>query len=66
MFKKILYVVSGLLFIAAITASVGFGVWAYRLNSQLSQAQADYQDLESKYSELSSEYGDAKARQIHL
>ena len=61
MFKKILLVVGGLLFIASITASVGFGVWSYRLNSQLSQAQADYQDLESKYGKLSSEYGDAKA-----
>ena len=61
MFKKILYVVGGLLFVVAIVASVGFGVWSYRLNSQLSQAQADYQELESEYSKLSTEYSDAKA-----
>jgi len=61
MFKKVLYVVGGLFLIIAITAAVVLGFWAYRLNSQLKQAHADYQALKSDYDSLNAKYSQAQA-----
>jgi len=61
MFKKVLYIAGGLFLIIAIAAAVGLGFWAYRLNSQLEQANADYQALKSDYDSLSAEYSQAQA-----
>jgi len=61
MFRKILYIFGGLLFVAAIAVAVGSGIWAYRLNAQLVQVREDYRVLKSEYSELGSDYSDAKA-----
>lgn len=61
MFRKVLYIAGGLFFIIAITAAVVLGFWAYRLNSQLEQAHADYQALQSDYDSLSAEYSQAQA-----
>jgi len=61
MFRKILYIFGGLLFVAALVAPAGMGVWAYRLNAQLAQVREDYRVLKSEYGELGSEYSDARA-----
>jgi len=61
MFRKILYILGGLLFVAAFVAAAGMGIWAYRLNAQLVQVQEDYRTLKSEYGDLGSEYSDAKA-----
>jgi len=61
MFRKILYVFGGLLFVAVIAVAVSLGVWAFRLDAQLTQVRSDYQTLESEYSMLSTEYNEAEA-----
>jgi len=61
MFRKILFVFGGLLFISALAVAVGLGFWAYNLNTQLAQTRTDYQDLQSDYDKLDAEYSDAKA-----
>jgi len=61
MFRKILFVLGGLLFVTVLVAAVGLGVWAYRLNTQLAQARTDYQALQTKYDKLDAEYSDARA-----
>lgn len=61
MFRKILFALGGLLFIVALVAAVGLGMWAYRLNTELAQSRTDYQALQTKYDELDSEYSVAKA-----
>jgi len=61
MFRKILYIFGGLLFIAVLGAAAGLGVWATRLNAQLAQTQADYQALKSEYNKLDSEFSEAKS-----
>lgn len=60
MFRKILFIVGGLLFVAVLAAAVGLGIWAYGLNSQLAQAQADHQALQGDYDALAAEYSQAK------
>lgn len=60
MFRKILFILGGLFFVAALVAAVGLGMWAYRLNAQLAQARTDYQALQIKYENLDSEYSTAK------
>ena len=60
MLRKVLYVVGGLFFTALFVTAVVLGVWAYNLNTKLTQSQADNQALQSKYENLSVEYAQAQ------
>jgi len=60
MLRKVLYIVGGLFVTVVFVAAVGLGVWANKLNTQLTQAQADNQALQSKYDNLGAEYAQAQ------
>ena len=61
MLRKSLYIVGGLFITAVFAAAVVLGVWAYNLNTQLTQSHTKYQALQSDYDKLNSEYGKAQA-----
>ena len=56
MSHKVFYIIGGLLLVGAIIVAAGLGVWAYKLNNELAQTQAEYQALQADYDELESSH----------
>jgi len=56
MLRKSLYIVGGLFVTAVFAAAVGLGIWAYNLNTQLTQSHTEYQSLKSDYDKLNGDY----------
>ena len=54
MSNKVFYIIGGLLLVGAIIVAAGLGVWAYKLNNDLAQTQAEHQALKADYEELES------------
>jgi predicted nuclease with TOPRIM domain len=46
--------------LVSFAAATGFGIWAYNLNTQLTQTRADYQALKGNNDKVTAEYSQAK------
>jgi cell division protein FtsB len=58
MWNKIFLSLVVIFLVFTLAVSVGLGVWAFSLNTQLTQARADYQKLKSSDDKLNTNYND--------
>jgi septal ring factor EnvC (AmiA/AmiB activator) len=56
MLTKFLLFLGVVLLMVTFSTTIGLGVWAYSLNTQLTQAHADYQTLKSAQDKLNDQY----------
>src|SRR5258707_9817077 len=56
MLTKFLLFLGVVFLMVTFSATIGLGVWAYSLNSQLTQARADYQTLKNANDKLNDQY----------
>ncbi len=61
MLNKLVVSLGGLFLMFVLVLAAGLGVWAYGLNTQLSQTQADLQALKSGNEKINTDYGELSA-----
>lgn len=60
MSNKVFYIIGGLLLVGTLIVAAGLGVWAFKLNNDLAQTQAEHQTLKADYEELESSHQKAE------